>query len=305
MDLQFIAQQLIDQINLHESREIAPAPPKIEEVKKDAERISLASYLQSKKSLDQLINKHLPNSTVIDDSESDISISDDDDDDDNEDQQDVILEEGQVVGDGLSHGRNAIINSGEMDDEDSPDAKFIPRTRHEVDKIEIPPLPVKQLPKNYLLYPVGQILAVVDDTVVVQGRTMDGLSGQLPLDEGTLLAFADRSVLGLIFDTFGPITQPLYSIKFNTTADIDVERCVVGAMVYSCPDYVKPIMTEQLKQIKGSDASNLYDEEVGANEAEFSDDEQEQSIKRQNKRKNQHKKQSQSDSLGGQARHVI
>ncbi|KAI3654870.1 hypothetical protein MP228_000250 [Amoeboaphelidium protococcarum] len=301
MDLQFIAQQLIDQINLHESREIVLAPPKIEEVKKDAERISLASYLQSKKSLDQLISKHLPDSTVIDDSESDISISDDDD----EDQKDVILEEGQVVGDGASHGRNAIINSGEMDDEDSPDAKFIPRTRHEVDKIEILPLPIKQLPQNYLLYPVGQILAVVDDTVVVQGRTMDGLSGQLPLDEGTLLAFADRSVLGLIFDTFGPITQPLYSIKFNTTADIDVERCVVGAMVYSCPDYVKPIMTEQLKQIKGSDASNLYDEEVGANEAEFSDDEQEQSNKRQNKRKNQHKKQSQSDSLGGQARHVI
>ncbi|KAI3636102.1 hypothetical protein MIR68_005983 [Amoeboaphelidium protococcarum] len=300
MDLQFIAQQLIDQINLHESREIASAAPKIEEVNKDAQRISLASYLQSKKSLDQLISKHLPNATVIDDSESDISISDDDD-----DEQDVILEEGQVVGDGASHGRNAIINSGEMDDEDSPDAKFIPRTRHEVDKIEIPPLPIKQLPQNYLLYPVGQILAVVDDTVVVQGRAMDGLSGQLPLDEGTLLAFADRTVLGLIFDTFGPITQPLYSIKFNTTADFDLGRCVVGAMVYSCPDNVKPIMTEQLKQIKGSDASNLYDEEVGANEAEFSDDEQEQSIKRQNKRKNQQKKmqQSFSDSLVGQARH--
>lgn len=43
------------------------------------------------------------------------------------------------------------------------------------------------------------------------------------------------------------------------------------------------VFTRELRAIKGSDASNVWDEEVGAGEIEFSDDEQEQEYKRAQK----------------------
>ena len=50
--------------------------------------------------------------------------------------------------------------------------------------------------------------------------------------------------------------------------------CVTKQSVYVTPDCLK-----QLKSLKGSDASNPYDEEVGPEEQEFSDDEAEQRAK--------------------------
>lgn len=40
------------------------------------------------------------------------------------------------------------------------------------------------------------------------------------------------------------------------------------------------VFTQQLRAQKGSDASNVWDEEIGANEMEWSDDEEEQEYKR-------------------------
>ena len=40
----------------------------------------------------------------------------------------------------------------------------------------------------------------------------------------------------------------------------------------------------QLKKLKGSDASNIYDEEIAENEAEFSDDEAELASRRTKKK---------------------
>lgn len=54
----------------------------------------------------------------------------------------------------------------------------------------------------------------------------------------------------------------------------------VNTPVYYIQNLVHVVFTEPLKAQKGSDASNLHDEEVGENEAEFSDDEKEAEHKR-------------------------
>jgi rRNA processing protein Gar1 len=63
-----------------------------------------------------------------------------------------------------------------------------------------------------------------------------------------------------------------------------------SAAVYSLTNYSKLINTNEVMQIsgKGCDASNMYDEELGANEQQyFSDDEQEREAKRGNRKPRQ------------------
>lgn len=51
------------------------------------------------------------------------------------------------------------------------------------------------------------------------------------------------------------------------------------------PRHSKFVFPSQLKAMKGSDASNLFDEEIGEDEAEFSDDEQEAAHKAARRRR--------------------
>lgn len=65
-----------------------------------------------------------------------------------------------------------------------------------------------------------------------------------------------------IFETFGPVARPLYSVRFNDASEIDTERTKQGSKVYNVPELSTFLLTRVLKMQKGSDASNLYDEEV-------------------------------------------
>ena len=86
---------------------------------------------------------------------------------------------------------------------------------------------------------------------------------------------------------FGRVQQPLYSIRIGGKEDIDELGLDINTPVYYIQNLVQMVFTQPLKAQKGSDASNLHDEEVGDNEADFSDDEKEAEHKRQmKKRKN-------------------
>ena len=68
----------------------------------------------------------------------------------------------------------------------------------------------------------------------------------------------------------------MYQIKFNsTTYPLDLEKVRVSRKVYHVPQRSNFVFMQQIQAIKGSDASNMNDEEPADHELEFSDDEAE------------------------------
>ncbi|KAI8093812.1 Gar1/Naf1 RNA binding region-domain-containing protein [Halteromyces radiatus] len=167
------------------------------------------------------------------------------------------------------------------DDEDGNKKMQQLRTVNEVTDIVINK-PQFEMKEDTEIRPVGEIFSVIDKTVVVQSRP-----GLAVLDMESLLVFEDRVMLGEVFETFGPVERPFYSVRFNDADEIDRSHAIDGAAIYYVPSYERTqlVQVEKLKLIKGTDASNRYDEEVGAEELEFSDDEQEAAYRQSLKRK--------------------
>ncbi|KNE65372.1 hypothetical protein AMAG_11010 [Allomyces macrogynus ATCC 38327] len=168
----------------------------------------------------------------------------------------------------------AVSKSAGLDDEDDGGAAAVrtgPATQNEIKKPVIEPVDIPINEHMHLEY-AGVVQAIVEDQVVVAASQPGTVR---VLDDGTVMVFEDRSVLGRIWETFGPVASPLHSIRFVSPVDIDRERVAIGKKVYFIPDYSVWALTEQLKSMKGSDASNMYDEEVNEEDLEFSDDEKE------------------------------
>lgn len=99
------------------------------------------------------------------------------------------------------------------------------------------------------------------------------------LDTGTILCLADRSVIGQIAETFGPVQRPYYIVRFTNAAAISEAGISHRTKVFWVEKYANRVFTQNLS-VKGSDASNIHDEEVADAEIEFSDDEAEAEHKR-------------------------
>jgi H/ACA ribonucleoprotein complex non-core subunit NAF1 len=173
-----------------------------------------------------------------------------------------------------SSSSSSLSGVADMDaDADEGDSSFRPpATKNELVDVVVPPVTVSLTPGT-LLSPAGAVMAIVDLNVVVQAPP-----GSTALDIGSVLAFEDLTVLGAVFDTFGPVKQPHYSVRFNRPEDIDRDRVVVGRPVLFVPDHARFVLPAQLHQ-KGSDASAMFDEEPPEEEVEFSDDEAEAQAK--------------------------
>lgn len=81
----------------------------------------------------------------------------------------------------------------------------------------------------------------------------------------------------------------MYTVIFNTVEDITALDIKKGDRVFYLPDMTSFIMTNTLNK-SGTDASNMFDEEVGEDELNFSDDEKELLFKKQNSDKKRKKK---------------
>ncbi|KAK6355402.1 hypothetical protein TWF696_004507 [Orbilia brochopaga] len=128
--------------------------------------------------------------------------------------------------------------------------------------------------------PLGVIDSVVDDLVLVKA----GVSGEYQvLNEQSLLCFEDRSILGQVQETFGRVEQPFYTVRLKDAEEAEVLNATVGRKVHYIPSHSTFLFTKTIRAMKGSDASNLHDEEVGDDEREFSDDEAEAEFKRRQK----------------------
>ncbi|XP_077380779.1 uncharacterized protein LOC144020815 isoform X3 [Festucalex cinctus] len=86
-----------------------------------------------------------------------------------------------------------------------------------------------------------------------------------------------------VFEVFGPVSRPLYIIRFNSHEDLSCKGLTLGLIVYYAPDmkeYTGYILLQQLKLLKGSDASWKNDQEPPEEALDYSDDEIEQQAKR-------------------------
>ena len=67
--------------------------------------------------------------------------------------------------------------------------------------------------------------------------------------------------MGLIFETFGPVKQPFYSIRFNSREDLEKLNVAPGESLYFSPDFSELVKIEKLLKQKGCDASWEDDKE--------------------------------------------
>ncbi|KFY56260.1 hypothetical protein V497_06407 [Pseudogymnoascus sp. VKM F-4516 (FW-969)] len=155
------------------------------------------------------------------------------------------------------------------------------RTKNEVPD-EVIPKPDVELAADTPVTELGTVTSIVDTMVLVAATT----SGEFRvLESGSLLCLEDRSVIGVVSETLGRVQEPLYVVRFTTPADIAAAGLEKGIKVYYPEQHAQFVFTAALKAYKGSDASNLHDEEVGDEEMEFSDDEKEMEHKRRVKAK--------------------
>ncbi|EXJ87987.1 hypothetical protein A1O1_04914 [Capronia coronata CBS 617.96] len=158
------------------------------------------------------------------------------------------------------------------------------RTAHERPE-EVIPKPDITITEDMKIEELGNVEVVVENTVVIKAKT----SGEYQvLETGSLICLHDRTVVGVVADLIGRVEEPRYTIRFNNDDEInEVGLSAAGATVFYVPQHSTFVFTQPLKGVKGSDASNFHDEEVGDDEIEFSDDEAEAEHKRQVKARRQ------------------
>lgn len=160
-----------------------------------------------------------------------------------------------------------------------------PKTKGELDLDDLPP--IQHLNINVEtdnLVHLGRVLTIVDRLVSVQSFK------NIPaLDLDSALFLKSGRPLGTVFDVFGPVSQPVYVVRFNTVEEISSHGITVDTPVYFVPTlgdpFTKFVFVGQLMQEKGSDASWENNNEPPDECKDYSDDEQEREAKRQAGRK--------------------
>lgn len=111
---------------------------------------------------------------------------------------------------------------------------------------------------------------------------IESCSGIPAIDVDSVL-FLDNGqrALGRVFDVFGPVSQPYYSVRFNSDKHIQEKGLERGMDVFYAPksEYTSFIFLEQLMRLKISDASWKDDEEPPPQFLDYSDDEEERKAK--------------------------
>lgn len=180
-----------------------------------------------------------------------------------------ILMEGDGGSDDEGGGKGAKGSGGQL------------RTKNEVPE-EVIPKPDVTITPEMRTEELGEVEAIVENILLIKAKT----SGEYRvLESGSVLCLADRSVIGVVSETLGRVQQPLYSVRFTNADEIAKAGLEPRTKVFYSEQHSTYVFTQALKAYKGSDASNLHDEEVGDEEMEFSDDEAEAEHKRRIKQK--------------------
>ncbi|KAG5301553.1 snoRNP assembly factor Naf1 [Histoplasma ohiense] len=226
-------------------------------------------------------------SSPYESSSSDSSSDSSDDDGDSSDDYDLLDPEEQA--------RILMAAEGGSDDEGDEKHKGAHiRTANEKPE-EIVPKPDITVTPEMKVEVLGNVETIVENVVLIKAN----ISGEYQvLESGSVLCLADLSVIGMVSETLGRVEQPRYTVRFPNEESIKEAKLDKGTPVFYVVDHSTFVFTQPLKGLKGSDASNFHDEEVGEEEIEFSDDEAEAQYKRQLKQKRQGKKDGHRDANG-------
>lgn len=162
------------------------------------------------------------------------------------------------------------------------------KTKGELTLEELPPVEHLHISMNTSqLQQIGRVSAIVAPLVVIQA-----FRNTPPLNLDSVLFFRDGSAIGTIFDVFGPVVEPNYSIRFNSKAEIASRGITINMPIYFVPNSPAPIteyvFVSELRKLKGSDASWFDNNEPPENVKEYSDDEQERKDRLKSKAKRRH-----------------
>lgn len=204
------------------------------------------------------------------DTSSDQSSSDDLDDDDDYEMLDpaeqaarLMREDGGSDDEGTGRGNNGA-GAGP------------PRTLNEKPD-EVAPKPDLIVTENMKIEELGLVENFVENLVLIKAKT----SGEYQvLEYGSVLCLGNRIVIGVVAETLGRVEQPYYAVRFANERAITEAGISRGIKIFYVEQHSTSVFTQSLKNLKGSDASNLHDEEVGEEGIEFSDDEAEAEYKR-------------------------
>lgn len=147
-----------------------------------------------------------------------------------------------------------------------------PMTVGELRLCDLPPVEKLHIsmPKEDLVE-LGKIVSIVDVLVVVEANKV-----MPPLDIDSILFKSDGEPIGEVFDVFGPIKEPHYSIRFNREAEIKEQNIEKGMIVYFAPkndrNLTKFAFVTELQKQPGTDASWENDNEIPDYMSERSDD---------------------------------
>ncbi|XP_067673304.1 H/ACA ribonucleoprotein complex non-core subunit NAF1-like [Haliotis asinina] len=192
-------------------------------------------------------------------------------------------------GSDLEEPKRETVSDREEEEEGKPGKKKKPfdgiRTRGELYPEELPPLEELKISvdETVEMQEIGKVSGIVGILVIIQA------SKNMPaLDEETVLFNENREAFGKIFEVFGTVASPFYSVRFNSVDDITNKNIAIGLSIYCAPkeqEYTQFVFVEQLKRIKGSDASWENNNEPPSWCVDFSDDEDEKRMKAKNRNK--------------------
>ncbi|KAK5724211.1 hypothetical protein LTR17_013497 [Elasticomyces elasticus] len=194
-----------------------------------------------------------------------------------------------------------------------------PRTVNEMKEVVVPK-PDVVVTEDMKITLLGTVERAVENTILIKGVTSGEYQ---VLEYGSLLCTQNRKVIGVVGETIGRVQQPYYSVSFTNMDDIKatlapvvavaelpsppasegvegaelepveaekseqevvkVDVNVEGVQIFYVDSHSTFVFTQPLKGLKGTDASNIHDEEVAEEEMEFSDDEAEAEYKRMKK----------------------
>ncbi|XP_057309720.1 RNA-binding protein 33-like isoform X2 [Hydractinia symbiolongicarpus] len=177
----------------------------------------------------------------------------------------------------------------------------IPKVKNEVLPQELPEdedIIAIQPGDNLLL--IGVISAVVERMIVIEAdKTAPAL------DAETALFLNHDTFLGKIFETLGPVKTPFYTVRLSKAMDSTKPK--KGTRVYFVPfnqSITKYVFLEQLRKLKGSDASWKDDCEPPPEFLDYSDDEEERRVKSEQKKRRKNGKLDSNDNRHDN-RHII
>ncbi|TKA30434.1 hypothetical protein B0A50_02661 [Salinomyces thailandicus] len=209
--------------------------------------------------------------------------SDSDDDSDDDTSSDSSSDGGYEMLDPATAAKMLMAGEGDDDDDGKKGGKGgadrQPRTANEV-REEVVPKPDIQITEEMKITELGTIENTVEGMVLIKGAT----PGEYQvLEAGSVLCNEKRDVIGAVAETFGRVEAPMYSVAFTNAQEIEEFGLKHASKVFYVDAHSTFVFTQPLKNLKGTDASNLHDEEIAEEEMEFSDDEAEMEFKRQKK----------------------